>query len=82
MIYSKDTDKFYKIPSLNPTSINDPTGLGDTFMAAYITIKFEESDPQKCGIFASAVSALKIENKGPFKGNRESIEELIRKQAP
>jgi sugar/nucleoside kinase (ribokinase family) len=77
LIYSQNVDKFYKIPALHPNFIRDPTGLGDTFMAAYIAMRFKESDPEKCGIFASIVSTIKIENKGPFRGNRNLINERM-----
>lgn len=73
VIYSRKSDRAYKIPAFKPEKIEDPTGLGDTYMAAYATRKLEIEDPKKCGIFAAAVSALKLENKGPFKGKRELI---------
>lgn len=72
-IYSAKLDKAYKIPAFKPEKIEDPTGLGDTYMAAYAARKLEIEDPKKCGIFAAAVSALKLENKGPFKGERRLI---------
>lgn len=31
----------------------DPTSLGDTYMAAYVTKRMETLDPETCGIFAS-----------------------------
>lgn len=78
LIYSKTLDKIYKIPAFFPKCVKDPTGLGDTFMAAYAAKKLEVSDPKKCGMFAAAASVIKLENKGAFKGNKELIEERMR----
>ncbi|MGF7118223.1 PfkB family carbohydrate kinase [Methanobacterium oryzae] len=77
LIYSKALNKTYKIPAFPPKFVEDPTGLGDTFMAAYAAKKLEVNDPGECGRFAAAASAIKLENKGVFKGNKELIEEKI-----
>lgn len=69
LIYSKELDKSYKIPAFKPAKIVDPTGLGDTYMAAYASCKFKTEDPMECGRFAAAAASIKLENKGPFKGN-------------
>ena len=78
LIYSKKLDKIYKIPAFSPKCIKDPTGLGDTFMAAYAAKKLDVNDPQVCGMFAAAASVIKLENKGVFKGDKELIEERIK----
>ena len=75
IIYSRKSDRVYKIPAFKPEKIEDPTGLGDTYMAAYTARKLEIEDPKKCGIFAAAASALKLENKGSFKGEKNLIED-------
>lgn len=80
MIYSKKLDEIYKIPALKPKRIEDPTGLGDTYMAAYAARKLKIEDPKKCGIFAAAVSSIKLENKGAFKGSKKLIQEKCKKQ--
>jgi hypothetical protein len=72
-IYSKKLDEIYKIPAFSPKRTEYPTGLGDTYMAAYAARKLEVEDPKKCGIFAAAASVIKLENKGAFKGNRKLI---------
>ncbi len=74
-VYSKKLGKTYKIPAFSPKKIEDPTGLGDTYMAAYAARKLEIEDPKMCGIFASAASVIKLENKGAFKGNIKLIHE-------
>lgn len=82
IIYSQKDDKIYKIPAFKPKRVEDPTGLGDTYMAAYAARKLDTDDPYNCGLFASAAAALKIENKGAFKKDKESIEKRIKKNNP
>jgi sugar/nucleoside kinase (ribokinase family) len=79
LIYSKKLDEIYKIPAFRPECIEDPTGLGDTYMAAYAARKLEIEDPKKCGMFAAAASSLKLENKCSFKGSRKQIEDRSKK---
>jgi len=78
-IYSAKLDKTYIIPAFKPQKIEDPTGLGDTYMAAYAARKLETENPEKCGMFAAAAASVKLENKGPFKGERKSIEDRCKK---
>lgn len=74
-IYSKKSDEVYHIPAFSPQKIRDPTGLGDTYMAAYAARKLKVEDPKMCGIFASAASVIKLENKGAFIGDIRSVRE-------
>lgn len=80
-VYSKKLDEIYKIPAFSPKKVEDPTGLGDTYMAAYAARKLKIDDPEMCGMFASAASVIKIENKGAFKGNRKLIKERCKNYA-
>lgn len=80
-VYSKKLDEIYKIPAFSPKKVEDPTGLGDTYMAAYAARKLKIEDPEMCGIFASAASVIKLENKGAFKGNRKLIKERCKNYA-
>lgn len=64
----------YDIPAFPPQKIVDPTGLGDTFMAAYAAWKLETDDPEECGIVASLVSSHKMGRKGAFQGDRSIIQ--------
>ncbi|WP_414469196.1 PfkB family carbohydrate kinase [Methanobacterium sp. ACI-7] len=81
IIYSRKFDEIYKIPAFKPKITEDPTGLGDTYMAAYTARKLETDSPQMCGIFAAAVSSLKLENRGPFNGNKKLILERCKNQS-
>jgi sugar/nucleoside kinase (ribokinase family) len=67
VIYSQITAEnknIHDIPSFPPEEIVDPTGLGDTFMAAYAVKKLETPDPAECGRFAAHISSLKMGQKG------------------
>lgn len=77
LIYSRYHDKSYSIPAYPPQERVDPTGLGDSYLAAYAFRKQETSDPEECGIFSSVVSSLKLEKKGAFQGNINIINQRI-----
>ena len=78
MIYSSLNKHTYKIPAFPPKQIMDPTGLGDTYMAAYVIKRMEKSDPESCGLFASMVSTMKLEKIGAFQGNRSLINKRLK----
>lgn len=77
LIYSKSLNLTYNIPALKANHIVDPTGLGDTFMAAYSIKKLVTEDPEECGMFAAAAAVIKLENAGPFLGNIDLIKKRM-----
>ncbi len=77
LIYSSSLDETYQIPAFPSKETVDPTGLGDTYLAAYAFRKQEVSDPHECGVFASQVSSFKLEKKGAFRGSRQQIDQKI-----
>ncbi|MBZ2165634.1 PfkB family carbohydrate kinase [Methanobacterium spitsbergense] len=79
VIYSSISEHTYKIPAFTPMQTMDPTGLGDTYMAAYARKRMETSDPETCGIFASMVSTMKLEKIGAFQGNITMVNERLGK---
>lgn len=78
LIYSSHSGRTYKISAFRPKETMDPTGLGDTYMAAYATKSMETSDPETCGIFASMVSTMKLEKTGAFHGNYEMVHKRLK----
>jgi sugar/nucleoside kinase (ribokinase family) len=58
-------------PAYKPTEVVDATGCGDTYMAGYLYRRIKGDDVYEAGKFASAMAGLKIENAGPFKGQRK-----------
>ena len=77
VIYSSLSEHTYKIPAFPPKQSMDPTGLGDTYMAAYVTKRMESPDPETCGIFASMASTMKLEKIGAFQGNKSMINKRL-----
>ena len=69
---------FYHIPAYQPIAIVDATGCGDTYMAGYLYQRIKGVDIQEAGEFAAAMATLKIESSGPFTGNRQDVEEVLR----
>jgi pfkB family carbohydrate kinase len=76
-IYSSILEHTYRIPAFPPKQSMDPTGLGDTYMAAYVNKRMETSNPETCGIFASMVSTMKLEKIGPFQGNKATVNKRL-----
>lgn len=77
LIYSGKTNNTYRIPAFPSLQRVDPTGLGDTYLAAYAIKRQESKDPLECGIFASTISSMKLEKKGAFRGNQIQIDQRI-----
>ena len=76
-IYSEDN--IYNIPAIKTKRAVDATGLGDTYIAAYIA-KLEESNSiYEAGLFASITAKEKLENKGPLQSSKEKIEKELEK---
>jgi hypothetical protein len=78
LIYSSISAQTYQINAFPPKQTMDPTGLGDTYMAAYAAKRTETSDPETCGIFASMVSTIKLENVGVFRGNKSNVNDRLK----
>ncbi len=75
MIYNGK--KYYTYP-LKPQNLSGRTGRGDTCFSTYITERLDK-DIEDALLFASALVSLKMERPGPFKGNRDEVEEYIKK---
>jgi len=69
---------FYKLPALKPVNPVDTTGCGDTYMAGYLYKKLKGSDIEECGLYGAAMATLKIQSFGPFSGNAEDVENILR----
>jgi sugar/nucleoside kinase (ribokinase family) len=53
------------------------SGRGDTCIAAYACRRLEEG-PAQAAVWAAAVTSLKMESDGPFRGDRAAVESRIR----
>ena len=63
----------YEIPALRSRSLQDPTGCGDTYAAAYLCQRLRGSSPQEAGRFAAATATIKLEGLGPFTGTEKDV---------
>ena len=72
-----DGTTFHKIPAYKPKEVVDATGCGDTYMTGYLYKRAKGAGIEEAGRFAAAMSTLKIECLGPFKGTREDIEHCL-----
>jgi sugar/nucleoside kinase (ribokinase family) len=57
-------------------TLNGRSGRGDTCLGGYVAMRLSEP-PREAGIWAAALTSLKMEKQGPFDRTRADIEELI-----
>jgi sugar/nucleoside kinase (ribokinase family) len=69
---------FFQIPAYKPAAVVDATGCGDTYMAGYLSKKVAGASVQEAGEFGAAMATLKIQSSGPFSGDAEMVEEVLR----
>ena len=72
-----DGNNFHMIPAYKPKEVVDATGCGDTYMTGYLYKRAKGAGIEEAGRFAAAMSTLKIECLGPFKGTKEDIEHCL-----
>jgi len=59
-----------------PTRLDGRSGRGDTCIGAYVAMRLTK-DPLEAGVWAAAVTSLKMENLGPFNRPIHEVEALI-----
>jgi len=67
--------KFHEM-NFYPARLDGRSGRGDTCIGTYIAMRLSKS-PREAGIWAAAVTSLKMENLGPFDRSMEEVEDLI-----
>jgi sugar/nucleoside kinase (ribokinase family) len=55
------------------------SGRGDTCIGTYMAMRLT-MEPREAGIWAAAVTSLKMEEPGPFHRSRQDVEALIREK--
>ena len=60
------SNRFYEFSSVRAQKIVDPTGCGDTFMAAYLYQRKNAASFEKAANFAAEIAAKKIAKIGPW----------------
>jgi sugar/nucleoside kinase (ribokinase family) len=68
----------HAIPAFAPETITDPTGPGDTCMAAYTLQHLRGCGVQYAGEIAATAATMKLEYKGAFHGCFEDVEERMK----
>jgi sugar/nucleoside kinase (ribokinase family) len=67
--------EFYQAP-FRPRQIRGRTGRGDTTFATYLGERLTAPPAEACR-FAAAVASLKMEQPGPFRGQRQDVEAFL-----
>ena len=73
--------QLWHIPAFPAAEVVDPTGCGDTYMAAYLDRRLAGEDPERAGAFAAAVGALTLRGIGPFRGSAPDVERFLARNA-
>lgn len=60
-----------------PAKLNGRSGRGDTCIGAYVAMRLSKPVAE-AGVWAAAVTSLKMENLGPFNRSIQDVEDLIR----
>jgi len=69
--------EFYQAP-FEPREVRGRTGRGDTCFAAYLGRRLTAGPEEAC-CFAAAMTSLKLERPGPFRGNIEDVERIVKR---
>ncbi len=72
-----DGETFHRIPAYIPRETVDATGAGDTYMTGYLYQRSKGKSIDEAGRFAAAMSTMKIEGTGPFRGTSEAVVRLM-----
>lgn len=73
LVYFKDKNEFYEIPLFYSGVINDYTGAGGTFLAAYLAGRLDGKDAEESAEFASMAVSIKLKHRGYFKNKKRDI---------
>lgn len=76
-VYDATTNEGYDIPAYEPRKLVDPTGAGDTFIAAYLAERLRTDNPLQAGKFAAMAASLKLNYPGPLQETQEQIDQAL-----
>lgn len=71
-------NKYYHIPAYPPKKIVDPTGAGDTYLAAFIKSLELFKSPRQQGQFAAMTATISLENRGAFSGTIQDVKNRLK----
>ncbi|MDI6772918.1 MAG: PfkB family carbohydrate kinase, partial [bacterium] len=67
--------------AFTPRVVRGRTGRGDTCFATYVASRLDSSPEEACRL-AAAVTSLKMEHPGPYRGSREEAEGMLAGNPP
>lgn len=73
--------RLQRIPAFRARSVVDPTGCGDSYCAGYLFQRLQGAAPDVAARFAAALATAKIEQVGPFAGDRQAVETILMTRA-
>lgn len=73
--------RIHRIAAFPVADPADPTGLGDTFFAAYLHRRLAGDAAPKAGRFAAATAALALARFGPFTGSEQDVRGVLRESS-
>ena len=79
-IFHRETNELVEVPAFPAQKIVEPTGAGDTFIAAYVAEHLLSDVPHAAARFAAAAASLKLAYPGPLRENREDIEATLKER--
>lgn len=65
------------IPAFPIAAVVDPTGAGDTYLAAYLAARLEGKQPRDAALFGAAAASLKLSRHGAFAGTRGEVDQRM-----
>lgn len=71
-----------RIPAMPAEALVDPTGCGDTYLAAYLFARLHDESPHEAACFAAAAAACKLRQHGPLRRSAAEVRQLLRRHAP
>jgi sugar/nucleoside kinase (ribokinase family) len=66
------------IPAFQPSCLRDPTGCGDTYLAAFIFAASFPWDLDEIGRFAAMAATMKLECQGPLHATASQVLQRLR----
>ncbi len=69
--------RLHHIPPVPPRRVVDPTGCGDTYVAAYLHRRMQSDDPGRAGRFAATAATLTLERFGPLQEREKEVERAL-----
>ena len=77
LIYAEN--KLYRIPAYPPQEVEDATGCWETYMIGYLYMRNKGASYAEAGMFAAALSTIKLEKSGPFCGTEQMASDIIKR---